>query len=88
MCAAWSSRAWALALAGGTTVQERLKRPVCFETPSARATLRESDAFSARASSRTANATLGPLTGPRYILHVLEGVMEAARRACPLPQEP
>src|SRR6201996_612050 len=60
--AARTSRTRAPAPAEGTIVRGRPQRPVRFETPSARATLMEHDAPSARASSRIANATPGAFT--------------------------
>ena len=72
VCAAQSSQTWALAPVGGTTVQGRPKQLVRFKTPSAHATFTEPNAFSAHVSLRTANATLGPLTGPRYFVRLKE----------------
>ena len=68
----------ALAPAGDTTAQERPKQPVRFETLSARATLTEPDAPSVHASLRTANATLGPLTSPRYFVRSKESWRQLA----------
>src|ERR1700761_1456802 len=66
------SRMRARAPAGDTTARVHPKRPVRFETPSARAILMGSDVPSARASSRTVNATPGASTGPRYFVRSKE----------------
>ena len=78
--AAWTLWMRALAPVGGTIARERPRRPVHFETPSARATLMEPNVPSARASSRTANATLGLTTGPRYFVRLKESWRQLAER--------
>ena len=75
------------ALAEDTTARGCLRRPVRFGTPSAHATLMARDASSARALSRTADATPSPLTGPKYFVRSKES-WEAARGMRLPPQEP
>ena len=70
------------ALAENTTARGRPRRPVHFGTPSAHATLTARDASSARASSRTADATPSPLTGPKYFVRSKESWRQLVERVC------
>ena len=76
--AAWTSQMQAPAPAEDTIARGRPKRPVRFETPSARATLTECDVPSACTSSRTANPMPSPLMGPRYFVRSRESWRQLA----------
>ena len=80
--AAQTSQMRAPVPAEDTTARGRLKRPVRFKTPSARATLTVCDASSARASLRTADATPNPLMGLRYFVRSKESWRQLIERIC------